>query len=60
MNNQRIAKRKSIANKYAKLVHINQKRALNEFPIIKNILKNPEIQKELKLSEEEIEYLNIN
>jgi hypothetical protein len=28
-----------------------------EFPIIKNILKNENIRKELKLSEEEIYYL---
>jgi hypothetical protein len=33
---------------------------MNEFPIIKQILKsNPSIQKELKLEEEEIEYLKL-
>jgi len=58
LNNQRTAKKKSIAQKYAKLVHVGQKRAMNEFPIIKQIIKsNPLIQKELKLNEEEILYL---
>jgi len=58
LNNQRIAKKKSIANKYAKLVHVGSKRALNEFPIIKNIIKaNPIIQKELKLNDEEVKYI---
>ncbi len=60
MNNQRTAKKKSITEKYAALVHVGKKRALNEFPIIKQIINsNPEIQKELKLNEEEIEYLRI-
>lgn len=58
LNNQKIAKKKSISEKYAKHAHMNKKRALNEFPVIKNILKNPEIQREIKLTEEEIEYLN--
>ncbi|MFH1607809.1 MAG: replication factor C large subunit [archaeon] len=58
LNNQRTVKKKSITQKYAKLVHIGQKRALHEFPIIKQIINsNPKIQKELKLSEEEIGYL---
>ena len=58
LNNQRTAKKKSIAQKYAQLVHVGQKRAMNEFPIIKQIIKsNPAIQKELKLNQEEVEYL---
>ncbi|MBI2044815.1 replication factor C large subunit [Candidatus Pacearchaeota archaeon] len=58
LHNQRTAKKKSIAQKYAKHVHVGEKRALNEFPIIKNFIKsNQNIQKELKLDEEEIEYL---
>ncbi len=58
LNNQKTAKKKSIAEKYASFVHVGKKRALNEFPIIKQIINsNPEIQKELKLNEEEIEYL---
>ncbi len=59
MNNQRTAKAKSIAQKYAKLVHIGQKRAMHEFPILRQIIKsNPAIQKELRLSEEEVSYVN--
>jgi len=58
MNNQRDLKKKSIATKYAASVHIGVKRAMNEFPIIKNIIKsNPAIQRELRLNEEEIGYL---
>ncbi len=58
LNNQRTIKKKSIAQKYAAYVHVGQKRAMNEFPTLKQIIKsNPQIQKELKLNQEEIEYL---
>jgi len=58
LNNQRTAKKKSIAQKYARYVHVGEKRALKEFPLIKQIINsNPQIQKELKLSDEEISYL---
>jgi len=57
MNNQKIEKKKGIAKKYARYVHIGEKRALSEFKTIRNFLTNPEIQKELRLSSEEIEYL---
>lgn len=60
LNNRRIEKKKSIVKKYSKYVHVGEKRALREFPTIKSFLLKPEIQKELKLSEEEIEYLNKN
>ena len=58
MNNQKNEKRKSIVRKYAEFSHMGQRNALREFPMIKPLLMKPEIQKELKLSEEEIEYLN--
>lgn len=59
LNNQRTAKKKSIAQKYAAYVHVGTKRALSEYPIIKQIINsNPEIARELKLTEEEIIYLN--
>jgi len=58
LNNQRIAKKKTIAQKYATYVHVGEKRALNEFPMLKNIFLNKDVQKELKLNEEEIEYLH--
>jgi len=58
LNNQRTFKKKSIAKKYAKYVHVGEKRAMNEFPTIKKIINsNPAIQKELRLNEEEVEYL---
>ncbi len=59
MNNQKIMSKKAIAIKYSRLTHIGSKRALNEFPVIKRIiLSNEKIQKELKLTEEELKYLN--
>ncbi|MEK6847810.1 MAG: replication factor C large subunit [Nanoarchaeota archaeon] len=58
LNNQKTEKKKSIAGKYAQYVHIGEKRAIKEFLMIKPFLLKPEVQKELKLSEEEIEYLN--
>jgi len=57
LNNQRTIKKKSISIKYAKCVHVGEKRAMKEFPVIKQILKNKKIRQELKLSDEEIEYL---
>lgn len=60
MNNQRTIHKKSICEKYSHYVHVSQKRAMNEFPIIKQIIKtNVEIQRELKLEEDEIEYLKL-
>ncbi len=57
LNNQRTEKKKSIAKKYSEYVHIGEKRAMSEFSMIKLFLLNPEVQKELRLSQEEIEYL---
>jgi len=58
LNNKRTEKKKSIASKYAQYVHIGGKRAMAEFSMIKPFLLKPEIQKELRLSEEEVEYLS--
>ena len=58
LNNQRTAKKKSIAQKYARYVHVGEKRAMKDFPLIKQIINsNSQIQKELRLSEEEVSYL---
>jgi replication factor C large subunit len=58
MNNQRSIRKKSISEKYSKYAHIGEKRAMNEFPLIKQIINsNPAIGKELKLTQEEFEYL---
>ena len=59
LNNQKTAKKKSIAKKYATHVHVGLKRAMKEFPVIKQIIKsNTEIQQELKLDEDELTYIN--
>ena len=58
LNNQRTAKKKSIAQKYARYVHVGEKRAMKEFDLIRKVINsNPQIQKELRLSEEEVSYL---
>ena len=57
INNQKIIRKKAIAEKYARYVHIGKKRAEREFPMVVKILKKPEVQKEIKLNEEEVEYL---
>jgi len=58
MNNQKMANKKTIAKKFALQTHIGEKRAMHEFPILKNILKNETTRKELKLTENEIAFLD--
>jgi replication factor C large subunit len=57
LNNQKIAKRKTITEKYASIVHTSQKSALQNFPIISSFMNNPNVVRELRLSEEENAYL---
>jgi replication factor C large subunit len=58
LNNQRTMKKKSICKKYATYTHVGLKRAMGEFPVIKQILKgNIQAQQELKLNDEEVAYL---
>ena len=57
ISNQAQLKKKSIAIKYAEYCHIGVKRAMHDFPIIKVFLKNPDMQKTLRLEAEEIEFL---
>ena len=57
LNNQKTAKKKTISQKYAQYAHCSVKRAMRDFDLIKNYLKSPAIQKKLKLSEEEIDFL---
>jgi len=54
--NQKNAKKKSIAAKYAKKVHISMKRALKDFFLLPLIL-NKEAIKKLNLSDDEIKFL---
>lgn len=57
LNNQKMEKKKTISKKYAKFVHCSTKRAMRDFPVIKMIINNQEIQNELRLSEDELEFL---
>ena len=57
LNNQKHGKRKTIAIKYAKKTHVGYKRIMAEWKEIKPILKNPKVQKELRLEDEEINYI---
>ncbi len=58
LNNQRTLEKKSVAEKYARKVHIGKKRALAEFPSIKIIINSDlRISKELGLDQKELDYL---
>ncbi|MEA3414516.1 MAG: replication factor C large subunit [Nanoarchaeota archaeon] len=57
LNNRKHGKRKTIAKKYGEKVHVGSKRIMKEWNEVKNILKNPIIQKELKLDYDEIAYI---
>src|SRR3989344_3991190 len=57
LNNQKIAKKKSISQKYAKFVHCSTKRIMRDFNILKPILMKESVQRQLKLGEDEIAYL---
>ncbi|MBU0906818.1 MAG: replication factor C large subunit [Nanoarchaeota archaeon] len=58
LNNQKIAKKKTIAKKYARMVHCSTKRALRDFTVLTPILKQESVQQKLKLSDDEIAYVN--
>ncbi len=57
MNNQKNAMKKTIAQKYSKYTHIGEKRAMHDFPFIKQILKNNDAIKELRLNGDEVAFL---
>jgi replication factor C large subunit len=57
LQNQRALKKKSICEKYAKACHISVRTAMRDFLLLKIILQNEKIRKELRLSEDEIVYL---
>ncbi len=58
LQNQRNVKKKSICKKYAEQCHTSVKEAMKDFLLLKIILRNQTIRTELKLSEEEIAYLD--
>ncbi len=57
-SNMRNSKRKSISKKTAKYFNISEKRAFQMFPDIVSLIKINKIQKNLKLEENEIEWIN--
>ena len=58
LHNQKTEKKKTIAKKYARLVHCSFKRAMKDFDLIRPILKSPAVQEQMKLSPEESDFLN--
>jgi len=58
LQNQRAAKKKSICQKYSKFCHISTRTAMKDFMLLKVILKSEKIRKDLKLSSDEIAYLD--
>jgi replication factor C large subunit len=57
MHNQKTARKKSIARKYAKSVHCSIRRAMRDFTMLQVIMRKPSIQKQLDLTEDEVDYL---
>jgi hypothetical protein len=58
LQNQRAAKKKTICQKYAKHCHISTKTAMKDFLLLKVILQRNEIRNTLKLSDDEVAYLD--
>jgi replication factor C large subunit len=58
LQNQRNLKKKTICMKYAKYCHISTKQAMRDFLLLRVILKNQKVREDLKLSEEEVMYLD--
>lgn len=58
LQNQRSIKKKEICKKYAKHTHISTKTAMKDWLLIRQILKNQQIRNSLKLTEDEIVYLD--
>ncbi len=58
LNNRITGKKKTISQKYARYVHCSTHRAMQDFPVIKKIISsNPEIAKNLNLSDEELDFI---
>ena len=57
LQNQRAAKKKSICEKYARVAHVSVRGAMKDFLLLRLILGNEKVRKELDLSGDEIAYL---
>lgn len=58
IHNQKVQKRKTIAKKYARFVHCSTARIMRDFNVLAPIIKQDDVQKKLKMSDDEIAYLN--
>jgi replication factor C large subunit len=58
LHNQKTEKKKTIAKKYARLVHCSLKRVMRDFDLLRPVMKKPEVQKQMQISDEELDYLN--
>lgn len=58
LQNQRSMKKKSICEKYAKLCYVSTRTAMKDFLLLRIILQKDDVREELKLTEDEIEYLD--
>ncbi len=57
LNNQKTAKKKTIAQKYARLVHCSIKRVMRDFELLKPIMQKSEVQSQMRLEQDEIDFL---
>lgn len=57
LHNQKVAKKKTIAKKFAHIVHCSTRRAMRDFDLLRPVLQKETVQNQLKLSEEEIDFL---
>ncbi|MEK6898669.1 MAG: replication factor C large subunit [Nanoarchaeota archaeon] len=57
INNQKNAKKKTISQKYARHVHCSVKRVMRDFELLKPMMRQPIIQAQLRLEDDEIEFL---
>ncbi|MEK6889464.1 MAG: replication factor C large subunit [Nanoarchaeota archaeon] len=55
--NQKMEKKKTISKKVAHVTHTSSKRIMKDFPLIKLIIQNSLIQKQLQFSDQEMDYL---
>ncbi|MAH51653.1 hypothetical protein CMI37_37900 [Candidatus Pacearchaeota archaeon] len=58
LKNQRTAKQKTICQKFAKYTHISTKQAMKDWLMLRLLLRDHGIRERLKLSEDEIGYLD--
>jgi replication factor C large subunit len=57
LNNQKIAKKKTLAQKLARHTHTNTKRALKDINLLKPVLQQQTVQEQLRLSDDEVAFL---